>query len=145
MWRLAQEESMEDEVAVPDASNERWTVRRAGASTDAATPSVRSLRAEMANLLAVSQRATRTELAHAQRRFHSRQFWLAAIATAAAGTVAIVQSLYHWDRAVDRSNLITFGCLCVITAAAIRALMSIRSASDQIPTAGPFGDEAPTA
>lgn len=101
----------------------------------------RSLRAEMSELLAVSQHFTLTQRAHTERRFHGRQFRLAAIATVAAAGIILLQSLFGLDHAFHEENLLVFGCVCVATAAALRALFGVRQANDRIKQGGPMSGQ----
>ncbi|MCA9054017.1 MAG: cadherin repeat domain-containing protein, partial [Planctomycetaceae bacterium] len=107
----------------------------------AIAPSTRSLRKEMADLLAVSTHFAATQQAHAERRYQGLQFRLAALATLAAGGIAATQSFLGLDQAFDRENWVLFGCICLVTAAAVRSLIAIRRAGDRIKTPGPLSDE----
>ena len=116
-------------------------VATASRRTKSIAPSTRSLREEMADLLAISQHFTDNQRAHQERRFHGHQFRLAAIVAAAAGGIALTQNLLGLDRAVDREDWVLFGCVCIVTAAASKAFIAVRRASARIRQPGPLSDE----
>lgn len=101
----------------------------------------RSLRKEMADLLKVSQHFTIQQKAQQQQRFHGRQFWLAAVALAAAGGIAVAQGLLGLDHDFDPGNWIVLACLTLIAAAALRAFMRVRNASEELRKPGPLTGE----
>lgn len=125
-----------------EGEDEQPLIPAASARSIALTTSpARSLRAEMANLQALSQHFTVTEKAHQERVFHSRQFRLAAVATLSAAGIVVIQSLFGLERAFGQENLLVFACLCVATAAAIKALIAVRQATERLRTPGPLSGQ----
>lgn len=131
------EESIDAPEVERRQGDRRQTPRVAGRSG----PPTRSLRAEMADLLAVSQHFTVTQQAQRERVFHGKQFRLAAVTTFAAGAIALGQGLLGLDRSFASEGWVVFSCVCVVTAAAVRALFSVGDAKRRMRTAGPLSAE----
>jgi hypothetical protein len=114
-----------------------------------ATSPARSLRAEMSELLAVSRHFSLAEQAQVERRFHGKQFKVAAIATLSAAGIAFGQSLFGLEHAFDQDNWVFIACLCVAAAAALKAWFAFRQAHGRmqrpIPVSRPAAVSAPAA
>jgi hypothetical protein len=90
----------------------------------------------MAELLAVSQEFTVKQQAHVEKEFHSRQFRFAAIVTVAAFGLSLSHSLFELGNLFDQEHLLVFACVCIGTAGTLRALSSVRRASDRLKGTG---------